>query len=121
MLGLLALHGAAEAPTLIGFEEPENGIHPQRIELVADLLGTLSTTSQLIVTTHSPFLLDHVARESLLLVRRSGQGTTIHPLLRTGLPLLDARHAEDSVRDGLKDDEAPVPLSAALLRGDLDD
>ena len=34
MLGLLALTGAEDAPALVGFEEPENGIHPRRIELI---------------------------------------------------------------------------------------
>src|SRR5207249_981442 len=31
ILGLLALGGAKDPPALIGFEEPENGIHPRRI------------------------------------------------------------------------------------------
>ena len=29
MLGLLALTGAVSAPSLVGFEEPENGVHPR--------------------------------------------------------------------------------------------
>jgi predicted ATPase len=40
LLGLLALAGAREPPALVGFEEPENGIHPRRIQLVAELLRT---------------------------------------------------------------------------------
>ena len=37
ILGLLALSGAKEQPSLIGFEEPENGIHPRRIHMVAEM------------------------------------------------------------------------------------
>ena len=38
MLGLLALTGVDDAPALVGFEEPENGVHPRRIQLIAELL-----------------------------------------------------------------------------------
>ena len=60
ILGLLALSGAKDLPALVGFEEPENGIHPRRIQLIAKLLKTRSSLggTQYIVTTHSPLLLD---------------------------------------------------------------
>ena len=38
MLGMLALTGAADASALVGFEEPENGVHPGRIDLIASFL-----------------------------------------------------------------------------------
>lgn len=49
---------------LLCFEEPENGIHPARIEMIAQLLKDLSTNfediemplRQVIVNTHSPVL-----------------------------------------------------------------
>lgn len=40
ILGLLVLSGAKEKPLLVGFEEPENGIHPRRISLIAEYLET---------------------------------------------------------------------------------
>src|SRR5262249_51822600 len=60
ILGLLALLGVKDTPTLIGFEEPENGIHPRRIKLVAELLRSLARSgdTQLVITTHSPLLPD---------------------------------------------------------------
>ncbi len=60
MLGLLAVTGADEHPALVGFEEPENGVHPRRIQLIAELLKTRESLrqSQYIVTTHSPILPD---------------------------------------------------------------
>src|SRR5208337_4735487 len=51
VLGLLALGGAKEPPALLGLEEPENGIHPRRIRMIADLLKNRAATgnTQLIV------------------------------------------------------------------------
>ena len=56
ILGLLALAGATEPPALIGLEEPENGVHPRRLQLIAELLQTRAELgeTQMIVTTHSP-------------------------------------------------------------------
>ena len=50
------------------FEEPENGIHPFRIDAMAQLLKGLSTDftntdmplHQVIVNTHSPVLVNHI-------------------------------------------------------------
>ena len=77
ILGLLALGGAKEAPSLLGFEEPENGIYPDRLDLIASLLKTLvSSDTQVIVTTHSPTLLDLVPEESLYMFL-ADQGKTV--------------------------------------------
>ena len=43
MLGLLALTGVDEHPALVGFEEPENGVHPRRIQLIAELFTSRSS------------------------------------------------------------------------------
>lgn len=83
ILGLLALGGAKEAPALLGFEEPENGINPQRLDLIASLLTNLTyNDTQVIVTTHSPTLLDMLPRESLYLVHQVEGKTSIDPLAR---------------------------------------
>ena len=55
---------------LLCFEEPENGIHPARIDTMAALLKDLSTDfsdesfplRQVIVNTHSPFLVKRVEK-----------------------------------------------------------
>ncbi len=81
ILGLLALGGAKESPSLLGFEEPENGIHPDRLDLVVLLLRTLTNDdTQVIVTTHSPTLLDLVPSESLYVCRQIDGSTNISPL-----------------------------------------
>ena len=81
MLGLLAIAGAKEPPALVGFEEPENGIHPRRLQLIAELLRTREAAedTQMIVTTHSPLLVDLIPDEFLYVCRRSDGQTTIDP------------------------------------------
>ena len=89
MLGLLALAGAKEPPVLVGFEEPENGIHPRRLQLIAELLRTRAAAedTQMIVTTHSPLLVDLIPDEFLYVCRRSDGQTTIYPIqISTVLP-----------------------------------
>ena len=81
MLGLLALSGVDQGPALVGIEEPENGVHPRRIELIAELLRTQKSLNQIqqIITTHSPILPDLLEDESLFAVRRLNGQTCIDP------------------------------------------
>lgn len=55
MLALCAIAVNPWAGSLAAFEEPENGVHPRRLELIAELLVSLATQQdrQVIVTTHS--------------------------------------------------------------------
>lgn len=119
VLGLLALSGAKEQPSLIGFEEPENGIHPRRIQLVAELLKTraLLGETQYIVTTHSPLLPDLMPDESLFVCKRSGSGeTTIEPFSVWG-PLGKRTKVDKSL---MEEGEAGLTVSERMLRGDFD-
>ncbi|MYJ78278.1 MAG: AAA family ATPase, partial [Caldilineaceae bacterium SB0670_bin_27] len=79
LLGLLALTGVEDAPALVGFEEPENGVHPRRVQLIAELLKTqeILKQTQHIITTHSPILPDLLADDSLYAVRRLDRRTRI--------------------------------------------
>jgi hypothetical protein len=66
-LRVLALCAIAVNPwsgSLLAFEEPENGVHPRRLELIAQLLLSLSTEhgKQVIVTTHSPLFCDAILK-----------------------------------------------------------
>jgi predicted ATPase len=67
-LRLLALCAVAMNPwsgSLVAFEEPENGVHPLRIELIADLISSMAERSvQVIVTTHSPLFCDAILRRA---------------------------------------------------------
>lgn len=61
---------------LIGIEEPELTVHPGAIPLLHDYLVQAGLRSQVIVTTHSPELLDLVAPDDVRVVERSAQGET---------------------------------------------
>jgi len=50
---------AGSGPTLIGIEEPETALHPAAAGALMDALIEGSLSTQLIVTSHSPDLLDH--------------------------------------------------------------
>lgn len=52
--------------SLLAFEEPENGVHPRRIELIARLIASLSSVEnqQVIVTTHSPIFVGEILKQA---------------------------------------------------------
>lgn len=116
ILGLLSLAGAREQPSLIGFEEPENGIHPRRIQLVAELLKTRASSgeTQYIVTTHSPLLPDLVSDESLFVCKRVDGETRIEPFSAWG-----ALAKKGEVDRALMEAE-DLTVSERMLRGDFD-
>jgi len=119
VLGLLALAGAKEQPSLIGFEEPENGIHPRRIQLVAELFKTRASLgeTQYIVTTHSPLLPDLMPDESLFVCKRSFESETVIEPLSVWGPLAKKSKVESSL---MEEGEAGLTVSERLLRGDFD-
>ena len=116
VLGLLALAGAKETSSLIGFEEPENGIHPQRIRMIADILKNraLSDGTQLIVTTHSPILPDMVKNDSLFVCRKEGKRTVIESFSTWG-----ALGRKTDIGKALDRDEETL-ISERMMRGDFD-
>ncbi|WP_437961441.1 AAA family ATPase [Sorangium sp. So ce119] len=65
------------APALLGFEEPELGVHPGAISLLYDFLKEASTRGQILLTTHSPELLDLVPIDDVLVVERRDGATTV--------------------------------------------
>ena len=117
MLGLLALTGVDEAPALVGFEEPENGVHPRRIQLIAELLKTQDTLqqTQYIVTTHSPILPDLLADSSLFVTNRIARKTRIEPFSTWG-PL--GRLSD--IDQAFSEQQEALPVSERILRGDFD-
>ena len=61
VLGLLAAVSSHNPGTTICFEEPENGVDPNRLTMVARVLeSAFRQGKQIIVTTHSPSLVDYL-------------------------------------------------------------
>ena len=73
-MAILALLLTRTPPPLLCIEEPELGLHPDAVALLADLLTDAATRSQLIVTTHSDVLVsglsDHA--DSVLVCEHNG-------------------------------------------------
>lgn len=120
ILGLLALSGAKEAPSLIGFEEPENGIHPRRIPLIAKMLETRATgNTQIILTTHSPVLIDLIKSENLFVCRKKEGYSSITPFesQRDFFKPADVYDVDTALSEP---SDLETPVSERLLRGDFD-
>ena len=88
VLALCAITANPWRGSLLAFEEPENGVHPRRMELIAKMLTAMALEQerQVIVTTHSPLFCDAVLKEArgrsrrdiaLYNVRRVGRETRI--------------------------------------------
>jgi predicted ATPase len=70
------------APTLIGIEEPETALHPAASRALRDALNRASQRTQIIVTSHSPDLMDDTDLEAdtVRAVVSQGSETRIAPL-----------------------------------------
>lgn len=131
-LRVLALCTIAANPwggSLLALEEPENGVHPRRLELIARLLFSLvedeRRRGQVVVTTHSPLFVDAIMkmkRETqssdigLFNVRLANQGTVVEPFDVTGSLFEDTQIAAalaSQTEDGM--------FENLILRGLIDE
>jgi predicted ATPase len=114
------------AGSLLAFEEPENGVHPRRLELIAQLLLSVASEQgrQVLVTTHSPLFCDSVlkgvqsrtADVRLFNVRRDADATVVRPFDVTG-PLFKNHEIAAALTTGTEDGL----FESLLLRGMLDE
>ena len=128
-LRLLALCAMAANPFqkgLVAFEEPENGVHPRRLEVVTRLLARASRSQQVIVTTHSPQVVVEMVRmirdgeleaKNVRLIRcaTTAAGSTYQPFDSLG-PLLD----DNDITEGLTTSDDARVLQAMTIGGWLD-
>ncbi len=128
-LRVLALCAVAVNPwcgSLLALEEPENGVHPRRIELIAQLLFSLATERhrQVVISTHSPLFCDVVLKlakdrpEDVILfnVHRRNNATVVTPFELPGPLFSDSQLASAltaSAEDGL--------FESLVLRGLIDE
>lgn len=85
ILAYVTLLHAPEPPRVILVEEPENGIHPKRLQDVLNILRQLvgdGAETQVVLTTHSPYVLDMFRPEEVSLCRKGDDGAvTVHRLI----------------------------------------
>lgn len=74
-LATLLLQPASHRPSVILVDEPELGLHPYAITMLASLVKQAATRTQVILSTQSPFLLDHFQPEDVLVADRVGRET----------------------------------------------
>lgn len=84
-LATLLLQPEEYRPSVILLDEPELGLHPYAITLLASLVKQTSFESQIILATQSPILLDHFQPEDVLVAERVNGGTTLTRLEPTRL------------------------------------
>ncbi|MFN9176317.1 MAG: AAA family ATPase [Synechocystis sp.] len=79
ILALLAVLRHPTPPPLIVLEEIENGLDPRTIHLIVEEIRNVveSGRSQIIVTTHSPYLLDLLTLSHIVMVERNSRGEPI--------------------------------------------
>lgn len=78
----LLMQPADELPSIIILDEPELGLHPRAISVLAGLLQTVSMHTQVIVATQSPVLLDHFEPEQVIVAEREGSESVFRRLDR---------------------------------------
>ena len=67
-------------PTLIVIDEPELGLHPLAIRLLAEMLDAAAEHTQVLVATQSVTLLDHFSLQQIIVAEHDGQGSVFRRL-----------------------------------------
>ncbi|MDD1772451.1 MAG: AAA family ATPase [Methanomassiliicoccales archaeon] len=76
MLAYMTLMGDPNPPQLVGIEEPENFIHPSLLTDLAEEFRKASQRTQLLVTSHSPFIVNEARPDEVYVLYRDASGFT---------------------------------------------
>ena len=63
-------------PSLIVIDEPELGLHPTAISILAGMIKKASANAQVVIATQSPRLLDEFDADKVVVVERDPQRRT---------------------------------------------
>ena len=78
-------------PSVILIDEPELGLHPAALTLLAEMLRGASSSSQILAATQSVTLLDHLTPEEVIVAEQEDNASTFRRL------------DEESLRDWMED------------------
>jgi predicted ATPase len=102
ILAFLAALYQEDTPSIICFEEIENGVHPWLLHKMMELLKLVSTEGitgkpvQVLITTHSPVLLNYVEPHQVRAVELDNEGKTqVHNLPTDSVRFQKALEAYD--------------------------
>ena len=73
----LLMSPADELPILIVIDEPELGLHPYALNILASLCRSASTESQILVSTQSSAFVNSFDPEDIVVVERDGESSTL--------------------------------------------
>ena len=126
VLGLFAIMSRFNKASTIGFEEPENGVHPRRLSIIARLLDNAvlgDSQTQILVTTHSPRLPEflnpdyyntgHSTRALLVICSKRNNETNFEYLHDSPI------FARVDVESAMEEDYPLPTLEEVLMRGDF--
>lgn len=121
-LGVLLAVYQVSSPSLVAIEEPEATIHPAALDVIMDILKDGTARSQILVTTHSPDVLDNrkISDSELRLVTSQRGRTSIAPVSETTRQIIRDKlySAGDLLRmEELKPDETATLTKQASLFG----
>ncbi|MGA8740725.1 MAG: AAA family ATPase, partial [Terracidiphilus sp.] len=80
LLCLVAILKNPDPPPLICIDEPELGLHPDWIEIVAELLQDAAMRTQVIVATHSPQIVAKMNPEQVIVAEKENGETSLTQL-----------------------------------------
>ena len=84
-LCLIAILKSPDPPPLICIDEPEIGLHPDWIKLVAEMMQSAAARTQLIVATHSPQIVAGLDPEQVIITEKENGETRLRQLQRQDL------------------------------------
>ncbi len=76
-MAILAILISPSPPPLVCIEEPELGLHPDAVGLLADLMTDAATRTQLVVTTHSDVLISGLTDQANSVLVCEHRGGTV--------------------------------------------
>ena len=93
-------------PPFVAIDEPETGLHPRLMPVVADMIKVASEKMQVMVTTHSPDLLSRFDLDEVAVMARDGpRSIWRRPASRAGLRQMLEGVAGESLGDLLRSGE----------------
>jgi predicted ATPase len=75
--------------SILLIEEPENGLHPSRIKEVMSIIRELSKTTQVLIATHSPLVINEMEPDEVTVLWRDEEKGT------QATPIKDTKNFED--------------------------
>jgi len=80
LLCLVAILKTPDPPPLICIDEPELGLHPDWIKIVAELLQDAADRTQVIVATHSPHIVEGLDPDQIIVTEKENGETRLERL-----------------------------------------